>query len=98
MARIANTKDIIANGAVSYIVNKLQDALEAFHEELNEETKFSAAHVSGRDSAAKASADEAIRMLRWLYEVEFSLTPPTPLADGDVDAINIDIRTFDDGL
>lgn len=98
MARVANAKDVIANGAVSYIVNKLQDAVEAFHEELNEDTKFSAAHVSGRDAAAKTSADEAIRMLRWLYEIEFSLTPPTPLANGDVDTINIDIRTFDDGL
>ena len=28
-----NAKDIIANGAVSYIINELQTALRDFHEE-----------------------------------------------------------------
>ena len=97
MVRVANNKDVIANGAVSYIINKLQDALTDFHEELNEETKFSTTHISGRDSSAKTHADNAIKMLRWLYETEFGLVPPSPNTDAEVDVINPDIRTFEDG-
>lgn len=97
MARIANNKDVIANGAVSYIINELQKALSDFHEELDEESKLDATYVSARDGSAKTHADNAIKMLRWLYEVEFALVPPAPLDDAGVDAISIDIRTFDDG-
>ena len=98
MARVANAKDVIANGAVSYIMNELNAALEDFHEELNLESKLDATYVSARDGSAKTHADNGIRMLRWLYEIEFGLTPPTPLNDAEVDAIDIDIRTFEDGL
>jgi len=97
MARIANAKDKIANGAVSYIVNELQTATSDFHEELNEESKLDATYVAARDGSAKTHADNAIKMLRWLYEIEFALTPPAPLDNTEVDAINIDIRTFEDG-
>ncbi len=38
MARIANAKNIIADGAVSYIINELQAGLSDFHEELNQES------------------------------------------------------------
>ena len=96
MTRITNPKDVIANGAVSYIIRELQDAITDFHEELDVDTKFSATHVSGRDSSAKTHADNAIKMLRWLYEIEFSLAPPSPLTDAEVDTINEDIRTSED--
>ena len=98
MARIANAKDVIANGAGSYIINEIQAALNAFHEELDEDSKLDAGYIAARDGTAKTRIDNAIRMLRWIYETELSLTPPTPYTDGDVDGINIDIRTFDDGL
>jgi len=97
MARVANAKDVIANGAVSYIVNELQTALSDFHEELDTESKLDATYVTARDGSAKTHADNAIKMLRWLYEVEFVLTPPAPLTDTEVDAISADIRTFEDG-
>ncbi len=97
MALVPNPKDVIANAAVSYIVNELRQATTDFHEELNVDTKFSTAHVSSRDAAAKVHADNGIRMLRWLYETEFSLTPPTPYSNAEVDAISATIRQFDDG-
>ena len=97
MARIANAKDVIANGSVSYIINELNTALSDFHEELDEQSKLDATYVAARDGSAKTHADNAVKMLRWLYEVEFSLAPPAPLTDAEVDAISIDIRTFDDG-
>lgn len=97
MARKANPKNVIANGAVSYIINQLQDALTDFHEELNEDKKFKTTHVSSRDGSAKTHADNAIKMLRWLYEKEFGLTPPAPYTNVEVDGIEKSIRTFDDG-
>jgi len=96
MTRVANPKDAIANGAVAYIVNELQAATTDFHEELDKNTKFSSAHITSRDGSAKTHADNAIRMLRWLYETEFGLVPPTPLTNAEVDTINADIRTFED--
>lgn len=98
MARITNPKDVIANGAGSYIINQIQEGLDAFHEELDEDSKLDAGYIAARDGTAKTHIDNAIRMLRWIYETEFGLTPPAPYTDGDVDGINIDIRTFEDGL
>jgi len=97
MVRQDNPKDVIANGAVAYIINRLQTALSDFREELDLDNKLDATYISARDGSAKANADDAIRMLRWLYEIEFSLTPPSPLSDAEVDAINPGIRTFEDG-
>lgn len=98
MARVANPKNEIANHAGSYIINSIQRALTAFHEELDENNKLDATYVSNRDGIAKTEIDNAIRMLRWIYETEFSLTPPAPYTDGDVDTIDENIRTSEDGL
>ena len=97
MVRVANAKNVIANGAVSYIIRELQTALSDFHEELDEDTKLDAAYIAARDGSAKTHADNAVKMLRWLYEVEFALAPPAPLDDAGVDAIDVEIRTFEDG-
>lgn len=97
MARVANAKNVIADGAVSYIINKLQSALSDFHEELDTESKLDATYVAARDGSAKTKADDAIKMLRWLYETEFGLAPPAPFNDAEVDGISVDIRTFEDG-
>jgi len=97
MARVDNTKTNLAGMAISYITDELNTAREDFIEEENRDSKFSTTHVSGRDSSAKTHADNAVKMLRWLYEIEFALTPPTPLTDAEVDAIDVNIRTFDDG-
>ena len=96
MARVTNPKDKIANGAVSYIINELQNAVTDFHEELDKDNKLKTTYISARDGSAKTHADSAIRMLRWLYETEFGLTPPAPLSDAEVDVIDPDIRTFED--
>jgi len=96
MARVANTKDEIAGGSVSYIINQLQDGLFDFIEELDRDSKLDATYISARDDEAKTHADNAIRMLRWLFEIEFGLTPPTPLNDAEVDAIDPDIRTHEE--
>jgi hypothetical protein len=93
-----NPKNVIANGAVSYIINQLQDGLRDFHEELNEESKLDSTYIAARDGSAKTHADNAIRMLRWLYETEFGLAPPSPYTDVDVDGINPNIRQFEDGI
>jgi len=97
MARVANPKDVIANGAVSYIVNELQDALSDFHEELDLDGKLKVAYVSARDGSAKTHAENAIKMLRWFLETEFSRTPQIPLTNAEVDSIDANIRTFEDG-
>lgn len=98
MARVANSKDIIANYACSYIITKIQDALTAFHEELDENNKLSASYIASQDSSAKTNIVDAIRMLRWIYETEFGLSPPPPYTNGDVDGIDLKIRTNEDGL
>ncbi len=97
MARVDNPKHEIAGGAVSYIRNQLRDGVNDFQHELDLNTRFSAAYIGSRDGSAKTHIDNAIRMLRWIYETEFGLSPPVPFTDGDVDGININIRTFEDG-
>jgi len=98
MVRADNAKNIIANGAISYIINKLNRGLSDFNEELDNESKLDATYVAARDGAAKTKIDQAIKMLRWLYETEFTQTPPAPYSDAEVDTIDPEIRTFEDGL
>ena len=98
MVLVANDKDVIANAAGSYIINSIQKALTAFNEELDEDSKLDSTYVTNRDGVAKTEIDNAIRMLRWVYETEFGLSPPAPYTDGDVDTIDLNIREHDDGL
>jgi len=96
MVRVANTKYVIADRSVRYIIKKLAGGLTDFDEELNVDSKFSATYVTARDTSAKDKIDDAIRMLRWIYETEFGLSPPAPFTDGDVDTIDTEIRTSED--
>jgi hypothetical protein len=98
MVLVANPKSHIVNESGAYIVNKIQDAITAFREELDINTKFSASYIASRDGLAKTNIDDAIAMIRWLYETEFGLTPPPALTDIQVDAINPNIRQYDDSL
>jgi len=97
MARVTNPKDELVNGAGSYIINEIQLAISDFHEEKDVETKLDAAYVAARDGSAKTHLIDAVRLLRWLIETEFTRVPPTPLTNAEVDALRPDIRTFEDG-
>ena len=98
MVRQDNNKDIIADKAVAYINAELHNAVHDFKEELDVHGKYTTAYKDGRDGSAKTHVDNAIKMIRWIYETEFGLTPPNPFTNVEVDGINIDIRTFEDGL
>lgn len=97
MTRVTNTKTNLASIAISYITSELNTAREDFIEEENRDAKLDATYVSARDGSAKTHVDNAIRLMRWMYEVEFGLTPPAPYTDAEVDLLDVNIRTFEDG-
>jgi len=98
MARITNPKDKLAKKALAYIKSKIDSVNSAFEEELDPNDKLKIVYKNARDGIAKDHIDDAIAMLRWLYETELGLTPPPALTDAQVDAVDLDIRTFEDGL
>lgn len=96
MARVANPKRILVRNALAYIEQKIHEANQKLVDELNQEGKFSTAYVSGTDASAKTNVGESVKMFRWLLGY-LNISPiPTAYTDAQVDAIDINIRTFDD--
>lgn len=96
MGRITQYKSELVQNALSYVSGKIGQAITDLQQE--SDTRFKTSYISGKDASAKAHLGEAIKMLRWLYEKEFSLTAVTALTNAQVDAINENIRTLDDGM
>jgi len=96
MARVPNPKNEIANNSASYIINQLKQAITDFQEELNIDNKLKQTYVNDRDNSAKSHICNAIRMSRWLHEIEFGLNPQVPLTNSEVDAIDENIRTSEE--
>lgn len=97
MVRVKNNKRILVREALGYIEQEIHGANNDLREELDTDNKLDVTYKTGRDASAKTHVKNAIKMFRWLVEVEFSLTVPNAYTNAEVDAIDIDIRTFDDG-
>lgn len=108
MARVANPPRTIARNALGYIENKihevnknLKDADDLITRLQNEPTTtFTQANIDAFKTQlmdqAKTANSEAVKMYRWVLG-EFSIPIPTAYTDAQVDAIDEDIRTFEDG-
>ena len=98
MARIANNKRQLVLKALAVIENDIHSANGKLKDEQNIDNKFDSTYVAGLDTGAKNDVKHAVQVFRWLIEVEFGLTPPPAFDDTDIDGIDPDIRTHDDGI
>lgn len=109
MARIANTPREIARNALAHVENcihqvndHLREADEGIQRLTDEPTT---SFVQGNIDAYKTQLEalaatkntDAVATYRWIMD-EFSLTVPAAYTDAEIDAIDPDIRTHDDGL
>jgi len=97
MARLPRIKIETVSRALRYVTDKLNDANEKLAEELDPQSKLDATYKGNLDGGANADARDAIKMIRWLVEDNLGLTPPAAYTEAEVDAIDAEIRTFDDG-
>lgn len=97
MVRVAHPKPVLVSKIVDQIITELVKAVNDFRDETNKDSKFSTSYVGGRDNSAKTHADNAIKFLRWLYETELGLTAPAAYTEAELDALDRNLRTFEDG-
>jgi len=105
MARIANNNRTITTRALGYVENQIHQINRALQraDELDTELaggNFTTANKNAfktklRDDA-KTHNQNAVKMYRWLLD-EMSIPTPTAYTDAEVDGIDKEIRTFDDG-
>jgi len=98
MARVANPKISIVSRVLSIVGDRMNDINDKLRDEIDVTGRLDTTYQSGLDASFKADGAEIIKLIRWLVEVELGLTPPTAYDNAEIDAIDIDIRTFDDGL
>jgi len=96
MARIPQDKVGTIARATRYVTDKFRDMNEKFAEENEADARFKTTYLSGLDADGKTDGADAVKMLRWLLG-NLSVTIPAAYTDAEVDAINPDIRTKDDG-
>lgn len=97
MARVANTKRNIVIKSMAEVENRIHSANNKLREELDPENKLNTTYKDGLDQGAKDDLKEAVQIFRWLIEDEFSLTPPAAFTDTDIDNLDLDIRTHEEG-
>ena len=106
MARAANTPREIALQSLGYVRDQIEEALknladaEGLINRLVNEASFTQANIDAYKTQlmnqSKTANSNAVAMYRWILG-EFSIPIPTALTDTDVDTIDEDIRTHDDG-
>lgn len=97
MARVERDR----TGAISQVMNYVQQQFNDIQKEILDEQDLSGridtTYQTGLDASIKTLGRNATKMLIWLIEDHLGLTVPTAYTDAEVDAIDVDIRTFEDG-
>jgi len=97
MALVPQTKRRKVGNLLSEIRNDITTAKNALRIEERDDPKFTQTYKDGRDAVAKASIANTVRMLGWLLG-DLGITPPTAYTDAEIDAINPNIRQFEDSI
>ena len=100
MARIDNTKRQVVLRSMAQVENRVHEINVLLRDELDMTGKLDTTYQSGADGNAKTKVAEVIKLIRWLKEVYFGIGGQTQSAytDAEIDAIDIDIRTHEDGF
>ena len=106
MARVANTLARLAINSLDYINEQINISLinlgdaDDLVRKLTNAGNFDEDNITAfkneKISKAKDANKNALKMYRWLIG-ELSITIPTAYTNTQVDAIDPEIRTFDDG-
>lgn len=97
MARVAQNKRIKTNNLFSYALEEIHAVKKDFDDEVSGDPRFKATYVSARNASAKDHLVNAIKAVTWL-RINLGITGNiAPFTDAEIDALNRDIREFDDG-
>jgi hypothetical protein len=106
MARQTNPARTLARNALNYVTSQINLSnarntdSEVMYDELVAEGVFDSANLTSfKNNKIQEAIDhntKALKMYRWLVDT-LSIPIPTAYTDTEVDAIDQDIRTFEDG-
>ena len=97
MARIANRKRTLIRNILAYCEDQIHSINRHLTVEDEDNPNYTQSYRDGRDAEAKDDLKNLVRMMRYGISKLPIGTLPAAFDDGEVDAINPDIRTFDDG-
>jgi len=98
MARVANTEKQIIGNILGRVRTLAGEISKEIRDEGDTSGRLDTTYQGTLDASIKSKGGELIKMLRWLVESELALTPPTAYDDTEIDGIDPEIRTHEDGL
>jgi len=98
MARVANTENQIIGNILGRVRQLAGEISKEIKDEGDTSGRLDTTYQGTLDASIKSKGGELIKMLRWLVETELALTAPTAYTDIDIDGIDEDIRTHEDGV
>lgn len=97
MARVPRDRTGTLSMVMNYTKQKFDEIQKRILDEQDSTGRIDTTYQTGLDAEIKSLGADVIKMLRWLIETNLSLSPPSAFTNTQVDAINPDIRTYEDG-
>lgn len=98
MTKIAQNKRLKVNNLFSYTFEQMHEAKKDLDDEVSGDPRFKDSYVSARDASAKDHLVNAIKAITWL-RINLGITGNiAPFTDAEIDALDREIREFDDGV
>jgi len=98
MAIVPQPKRSKIRNLFAYVTDEINQANRDLKDEADPDTlgRLDDTYVAGRDAAAKQHLGNAIKAIRWLAD-DLGETVPPAYTDAEIDALNREIREFEDG-
>lgn len=98
MAKVVQNKREKVTNLFAYASDEINAADRDLAEEVSNDPRFKATYVSSRDASAKDHLQNVIKAVTWL-KVNLGITGNiAPFTDAEIDALEREIREFDDGV
>ena len=97
MTIVEQTKRLKILNLYAYVQDEINAANRDADEESKNDPRFKATYITERDASAKTHCTNAIKALGWLKIDQQITANIAPYTDAEIDALNREIREFDDG-
>ena len=98
MVRVARDRTGALSQVMNYTQQKFSEIQKLILDEQDGTGRIDSTYQGTLDSNIKSLGADAVKMLRWLIEDNLGLSAPTAFTEAQVDAIDENIRTYEDGL
>ena len=98
MVRVARDRTGALSQVMNYTQLKFNEIQKLILDEQDSSGRIDGTYQGTLDGNIKSLGADAVKMLRWLVEDNLGLPAPSAFTNTQVDAIDENIRTYEDGL